>query len=59
MVKKIYQENNIDPHDIGTKYKKEDVYEILTVNYLKAQGVIPGGRYQSVDTEAENLPLNI
>lgn len=35
MIFKIYKDNNIDVNDIGTKYKIEEVYEMLSENYLK------------------------
>ena len=57
MVQNLYQQNKIEPEEIGSKYTMMDVLEIMTENYLVQQGIMEKtAGYE--DLEGERQPLN-
>jgi hypothetical protein len=57
MARKLYQQNSIEPEEIGTKYTMMDVLEIMTENYLVQQGIMEKTTGYE-DLEGERQPLN-
>jgi hypothetical protein len=58
MVQKLYQQNKIEPEEIGSKYTMMDVLEIMTENYLVQQGIMEKtAGYEDLE-DGERQPLN-
>jgi hypothetical protein len=57
MVHKLYQQNSIEPEEIGSKYTMMDVLEIMTENYLVQQGIMEKTTGYE-DLEGDRQPLN-